>query len=166
MTFKRERVQEIMPDELPEDIDYKSLEPAQMKELAVQIYIDSQLNPKSKPLSQEQVASLFGRSQKWMSVALRDSGVLEKIEKKMRSDVILAQAMLQRAAPEIALKTIESARKTRSEKFEYITQVDRRDVLDRAGVRAEKQEATDVNITFTNGAFTLGMPESKGRNEA
>lgn len=165
MTFKRERVQEILAEEIPTDIDYKSLPPEEQRELAVQIYIDSQLNPKSTPLSQAKVAEMFGKSQRWVSDSLHNSGVLDKIEKRTRSNVILAQAMLQKAAPEIALKTIESARKERDEKFEYITQGDRRDILDRAGVRAEKQEASDVNITFTNGGFALGMPHSKGQNE-
>ena len=165
MIFKRDIVQELMSKELPDDVDYKSLEPEQAKELAVQIYIDSHLNPKSEPMSQQKVAQLFGRSQKWLSLAIQDTGVLEKVEKRTRANAILAQAILQSAAPEIAIKTIESARKNRGEKYEYINQGDRRDILDRAGVRAEKKEANDVSITFTNGAFMLGMPKSKGRNE-
>ena len=145
---------------MDETIDYKSLDLPEQRRLAVEMYIESKLDPSKKPLTQREIGALFGHSQKWVSDALIDSGTLERIEKRTRSNVILARAMANHAAPSLMLDMIESARKRRDKKFEYITQQDRRDVLDRAGVRAEKQEATDVNIRFVDGVgFNTGMPE-------
>ena len=144
-----------------EDIDYMSLPPDEQKALAIDIYIDSRVNPDKKPLRQIDVAAMFGHKQKWLSSALADSGILERFERRTRSNVIIARAMANKAAPEIMQKTIESARKARGNKFEYITQQDRRDVLDRAGVRAEKEDAQAVTVTFAGGGFDIGMPEGK-----
>lgn len=147
---------------IDESIDYKNLPVEEQRELAVQIWIDEHANhtdPWDKPKTQKEIAEMFGRSQSWMSETLIHSGTLDKIEKRTRSNVVLARAMMQSAAPKIAAETIRSAMKKRDQNFEYITQQDRRDVLDRAGVRAEKQEASDVNIRFVSGGgFTPGMP--------
>jgi len=144
---------------MDEIIDYKNLPPEEKQELAVEIYLDSRTDPDKKPLTQKEVAAMFGRSQEWLSKTLLNAGVIEKIERRTRSNVVLARAMANKAAPEMMRRTIESARKHRGDKFEYINQQDRRDILDRAGVRAEKQEAMDVNITFADGAgFNTGMP--------
>lgn len=142
-----------------ENIDYRSLPPEEQKDLVVQMYVESRIDPDRKPMTQVELAKLFGHSQYWVSKALIDSGVLDRFERRTRSDVVIARAMLQHAAPKVAQETIKSAMKKRAPKYEYITQQDRREVLERAGVRAEKQEATDVNITFTNGVgFSTGMP--------
>lgn len=144
---------------MDDTIDYKSLPLEEQKELAVRMYIESRTDPNAKPLTQTEVAKKFGKSQTWMSAAIIDSGTIERIEKRTRSNVVLAKAMMQHAAPKVAEETIKSAMKKRAPKFEYITQQDRRDVLDRAGVRVEKQEAMDVNITFADGiGFNTGMP--------
>lgn len=144
-----------------EAVDYSTLSAEEKREIAVRLYIDSRIDPYKTPIKQVEIAKMLGMSQSWVSEALRHDTTLDNIERKTRADAILARAMMQAAAPEIARKTILSAHKDRPAKFEYITQGDRRDVLDRAGVRAEKQEATDVNITFTNGGFDIGMPGEK-----
>lgn len=149
---------------IDESIDYKSLPVEEQRELAVQIWIDEHANhtdPWDKPKTQKEIAEMFGRSQSWMSETLIHSATLEKIERRMRSNVILAKAMMQQAAPKVAEETIKSALKERETNFEYITQQDRRDVLDRAGVRAEKQEQLAVTVTFAGGGFDVGMPEGK-----
>lgn len=146
-----------------EEIDYSAMTVEELREIAVRMYIESRIDPYGTPLKQAEIAAKLGKSQSWVSDAIRNSSTLDSIEKKTRSDAILARAMMQAAAPAIARKTIMSAHKSRPAKFEYITQGDRRDVLDRAGVRAEKQEATDVNIRFVNGDFEIGMPSEVGK---
>jgi hypothetical protein len=54
--------------------------------------------------------------------------------------------------------TVESAFKLRDEKYEYINQGDRRDILDRAGVRAEKKESQDIVLSFAGAPVNPGMP--------
>ena len=144
---------------MEESIDYKSLPLEEQRALAVQMYIESRTDIEQKPLTQVEIAKMFGHSQKWVSESLHNSGVLEVIERRTRSNVILAKAMMNHAAPRVALETIKSALQKREDKFEYITQGDRRDVLDRAGVRAEKEDAQAVTVTFAGGGFSVGMPE-------
>ena len=146
---------------IDESIDYKNLPIEEQRYLAVQMYIETHSNPNEKPMSQTQIAKIFGKSQTWMSETLIRSEVLDRIEKRTRSNVVLARAMMQTAAPMVAEKTIESALKDRESNYEYITQQDRRDVLERAGVRAEKEESQAVTISFAGGSFDVGMPEGK-----
>lgn len=145
---------------MDETIDYKSLEPAEQKRLACEMYIESRMNHEyGERLTQAEIGKMFGHNQQWVSAALADEGTLDRLERRTRSDVIIARAMANKAAPEMMLDLIKSARKKRADQFEYITQQDRRDILDRAGVRAEKQEATDVTIRFADGVgFATGMP--------
>jgi hypothetical protein len=72
--------------------------------------------------------------------------------------VLLAQAIAERAAAQVMRETVQSAFKRRDKKYEYITQGDRRDILDRAGVRVEKKEAADVTVSFKTNGIGLGMP--------
>lgn len=123
-------------------------------------YIESHTNPNLKPLTQVEIGKKYGVSQTTVSNIMLDSGALERVRRRTRSNIILAQAIMESAAPEVAKRTVKSAMKDRDEKFEYITQGDRRDVLDRAGVRASKEEKNEVTISFASGGFDVGMPES------
>ena len=145
-------------EDMGNEIDYKNLPIEEKRELTVKLYVESRIDPYKEPIKQKDLAEMMGMSQSWVSEQIRNSNTLSNYERKTRADAILARAMMQAAAPAIARKTILSAQKDRDLSFEYITQNDRRDVLDRAGVRAEKQEAMDVNITFSNGGFDIGMP--------
>lgn len=46
--------------------------------------------------------------------------------------------------------------------FQYLWQNAIRDTLDRAGIKAQKEEKQDINITFAGGGFDVGMPEDDG----
>ena len=46
--------------------------------------------------------------------------------------------------------------------FQYLWQNAIRDTLDRAGIKAPKEEERDINITFTGGGFDVNMPEDDG----
>lgn len=45
--------------------------------------------------------------------------------------------------------------------FQYLWQNAIRDTLDRAGIKAPKEEERDINITFTGGGFDVNMPEDE-----
>ena len=121
-------------------------------------YIDSRADPYAEPLTQEDLAEEYGVSRRTIGYVLQDSAVLERVRRRTRSDVLVAQAIAERAAAQIMRETVQSAFKLRDEKYEYINQSDRRDILDRAGVRVEKKESADVNVTFRTGGIGLGMP--------
>lgn len=121
-------------------------------------YIDSRADPYATPITQQELADEYGVCQKTISNVLADSGILEKIRRRTKADVLLAQAIAERAAAEVMRQTVQSAFKPREDKYEYITQGDRRDILDRAGVRVEKKEAADVTVSFKANGIGLGMP--------
>lgn len=130
------------------------------REALVVEYIESHTKPDMKPLTQVEIGRKYGVSQTTVSKILIDSKTIERVQRRTKSNVALAQAIMESAAPEVAKRTVRSALTEREEKFEYITQGDRRDVLDRAGVRAAKEEKNEVTISFASGGFDVGMPES------
>lgn len=135
----------------------------EMKEEIVHRYVESRADPFAVPITQTELAKEYGVGQATISRVISDSGVVERVRRRTKASVELAQAIAEEAAAHAMRATVESAFKPREEKYEYINQGDRRDILDRAGVRAEKKEAADVNISFTNGGFDVGMPGSKGK---
>jgi transposase-like protein len=130
----------------------------EMKEEIVHKYIESRSDPYAVPITQAQLAEEYGLGQSTISRIISDSGVIERVRRRTKSSVLLAQAIAEEAAAHAMRATVESAFKQRDEKYEYINQGDRRDILDRAGVRAEKSDKQDVTISFKTGDFDVGMP--------
>lgn len=128
----------------------------------VRRYIESRADPDAEPLTQAVLAQEYGVSRRTIGNVLIDSGVLERALRRTRSDVMVAQAIAEAAAARVMRETVKSAFKMRNEKYEYITQGDRRDILDRAGVRATKEEKQEVNITFNGGGVPIGVPNRAG----
>lgn len=132
-----------------------------MKEEIVHRYIESRADPFAVPITQTQLAEEYGVGQATISRVISDSGVVERVRRRTKASVALAQAIAEEAAAHAMRATVESAFKPREEKYEYINQGDRRDILDRAGVRAEKSDKQDVTISFKEGGFDVGMPGEK-----
>ena len=45
--------------------------------------------------------------------------------------------------------------------YQYLWQNVSRDVLDRAGIKAPKEDKQDISISFAGGGFEVNMPEDK-----
>ena len=130
----------------------------EMKDEIVHRYVESRADPFATPITQVQLAKEYGVAQVTISRVISDSGVLERVRRRTKSSVILAQAIAEEAAAHAMRATVESAFKPREEKYEYINQGDRRDILDRAGVRAEKSEKQDITLSFAGVPVNPGMP--------
>lgn len=130
------------------------------REEIVYRYVKSQTEDE-EPLTQAALAKEYGVCQRTVSNIIRDSGILEKIRRRTKSNVLIAQAMAEEASAKVMRETIRSAFKKREDKFEYINQGDRRDILDRAGVRSEKKDEHDVTITLSDGGLNVGLPEDE-----
>lgn len=130
------------------------------REEIVYRYVKSQTEDE-EPLTQAALAKEYGVCQRTVSNIIRDSGILEKIRRRTKSNVLIAQAMAEEASAKAMRETIRSAFKKRADKFEYINQGDRRDILDRAGVRSEKKDEHDVTITLSDGGLNVGLPEDE-----
>ena len=130
------------------------------REEIVYRYVKSQTEDE-EPLTQAALAKEYGVCQRTVSNIILDSGILEKIRRRTKSNVLIAQAMAEEASAKAMRETIRSAFKKREDKFEYINQGDRRDILDRAGVRSEKKDEHDVTITLSDGGLNVGLPEDE-----
>ena len=131
----------------------------EQREEIVHKYIASRADSYAVPVTQTQLAEEYGVAQSTISGVISDSGVIERVRRRTKSSVMLAQAIAEEAAANIMRESVNSAFKLRDEKYEYINQSDRRDILDRAGVRAEKSDKQDVTISFkAGGGFDVGMP--------
>lgn len=139
----------------------KKLSDEQREEI-VHRYIESRADPFAVPITQTQLAEEYGVGQATISRIIADSGVIERVRRRTKASVALAQAIAEEAAAHAMRATVESAFKLREEKYEYINQGDRRDILDRAGVRAASEEKPDVNIIFNGGSVPIGVPDRTG----
>lgn len=129
------------------------------KEEILSEYINSRTEPGRKPVTQRELAKKYGVDQSRISRIICDSDTIERMRRRTRVSVLIAQAMAESAAPKIMEETIKSAFKKRDAKFEYINQGDRRDILDRAGVRVEKGEKQEITLSFASGlSIEPGMP--------
>lgn len=45
--------------------------------------------------------------------------------------------------------------------YQYLWQNASRDILDRAGIKAQKEDKQDISISFAGGGFEVNMPEDK-----
>ena len=125
-------------------------------------YVDSRIDLERKPVTQMELAKKYGISQSVISRIISNSDVLTRMRRRTKSDVAIAQAMAERAAPKIMAETIKDALKPRKDKLRYLNQNAARDVLDRAGVRAAKDEKPEVVVTFASGHMVKpAMPERK-----
>ena len=116
-------------------------------------YIEPRMDPYyvGKPVTQAQLAKEYGVSQSLISDIIAKSSTIERMRKRTKASVLLAQAMAEHAAPQIMAETIKDALKPRSDKLRYLNQNAGRDVLDRAGVRAAKEDKQEVKVTFASG---------------
>lgn len=130
----------------------------EQKQAIVQTYIDA--IAEGRPIRQKDLGEQYGITQAAVSNILNDAEVVRSARRRQAVNVVMAQAIFERAAAKVAQATVESALKDRDEKYEYITQMDRRDVLDRAGVRAKDESSSEISITFAGGAgVNVGMPQ-------
>lgn len=82
---------------------------------------------------------------------------------KALSDARLAQAKIRilEQVPAALDRNEEILNTDYDPAFQYLWQNAIRDTLDRAGIKAPKDEDRDINITFTGGGFDVNMPEDE-----
>lgn len=134
----------------------------QEKEEILLTYIESRFDAEKykKPVTQQELARQYGVDQSTISRVISSSDEIEALNRRMRVDTLLSQAMAQRAAPKVMAEMIKDALKPRKDKLRYLNQNAARDVLDRAGVRAVKEDRQELVLSFASGeAVRPRMPE-------
>ena len=112
----------------------------------------------------ESVADLaeeYGVSTMTIRRILCETENADKIKALKEARLAQAQLRILEQVP-IALDRNEEILETNYDPaFQYLWQNAIRDTLDRAGIKAPKEEERDINITFTGGGFDVNMPEDE-----
>lgn len=127
-----------------------------MKSEAVRLYFEENREP-------DEIARQIGASEKQVKTILGDLKRLEAYRKKSEAAKLRAQICVYESAEEAARH--QAALLSQSEGNDNIRQRAAKDILDRAGIRMQKDCGKDVVIRFAAGAPALGMPDGTGGKE-
>lgn len=132
------------------------------KDEIITAYIESRIFPDryDHAVKQKELAEKYGVNQSTISRVITSSEEVTRLQKRTRTSTLLAQTMAQLAAPRVMEETIKDALKERDDNFGYLSQNARRDVLERAGVRAQNDAKQEVTVSFASGmSVRPKMPE-------
>ena len=111
---------------------------------------------------QKDIQAHMGIGQSTISEIVNHPDNLTKMLKRTTADKVRAQIKINHHLLEAADTQIELMRGDYEDQYKYLKQNAARDILDRGGVRAEKEEKPDVRITMDfgdSGSFDLGVPD-------
>ena len=118
-----------------------------MKSEAVRLYFEENREP-------DEIARQIGASERQVKTILGDLKRLEAYRKKSEAAKLRAQICV-----------YESAEEAARHQAALLSQSEGNDILDRAGIRMQKDCGKDVVIRFAAGAPALGMPDGTGGKE-
>ena len=127
-----------------------------MKSEAVRLYFEEIREP-------DDIARQIGASERQVKTILGDLKRLEAYRKKSEAAKLRAQICVYESAEEAARH--QAALLNQSEGNDNIRQRAAKDILDRAGIRMQKDYGKDIVIRFAAGAPALGMPDGTGGKE-
>ena len=110
-----------------------------------------------------EIAARLGISLRQAKTVLGDLARLETYKKRSEAAKLRAQICVNKSAEEAARR--QAALLLDGEVNETISQRAAKDILDRAGIRMQKDYGKDVVIRFAAGAPALGMPDGTGGKE-
>lgn len=117
---------------------------------------------------QKDLSAKFGVTQSRISDIVNHPDNLTRMLKRTTADKVRAQIKINNHLLEAVDKQIELMRGEYDVQYKYLNQNAARDILDRGGVRVEKDEKPDVRIALDfgdAGAFELGVPDHSGDND-
>lgn len=139
------------------------------KDAIVLAYIESRIFPEKydgRRVKQKELAEKYGVNQSTISRIITSSDEVGRLQKRTQTRTLIAQSMAQLASPRVMEETIKDALKERKDEFGYLSQNARRDVLDRAGVRAASDNKQEVTVSFASGMNVRPrMPEREESGE-
>lgn len=112
-------------------------------------------------LEAEEIAQRLGVTLRAVNAVLSDPKALAPYRAKSEAAKLRAQICVNESAEEAAKKQAALL----MVETESVSQRAAKDILDRAGVRMEKEQKTDVTIRFAGGAPKLGLPKREDEGE-
>lgn len=118
---------------------------------------------------QVDLAKKFGVAQGRISDTVNDPKVLSKMLSRTTANRVRAQMRINRHLEEAVDTQIGLMQADYEDQYKYLKQNAARDILDRGGVRVEKEEKPDTQVVLNfgdSGGFSLGVPDhSQDENE-
>lgn len=106
----------------------------------------------------EEIAELLGREPGEIEEALGDPEALDRYRKKSEAIKVRAQIRVNKSAERAARRQAELLESEEKGGTPTVRQRAAKDILDRAGVRLEKEGRGEITIRFISGVPQLGMP--------
>lgn len=108
-----------------------------------------------------EIAKAYGVSRTAIYNALHRAEFADRMKELREARLATAQLRILEQA-EKALDRNEDILNTEYDPaYQYLWQNASRDVLDRAGIKAPKEDKQDISISFAGGGFEVNMPEDK-----
>ena len=107
----------------------------------------------------EAIAAMLGLKERTVIAMLDDPGALETYRRRSEAAKVRAQIRLNESAEAAAKLQARLMNGEESEGSATISHRAAKDILDRAGVRVQKEARQDVTVTFAGGAPELGLPQ-------
>lgn len=134
----------------------------EMKDEIVHLYFEEDWR-------QVDLAKKFSVTQGVISGVVNDPKVLSKMLSRTTANRVRAQMRINRHLEEAVDTQIDLMKADYDDQYKYLKQNAARDILDRGGVRVEKEEKPDTQVVLNfgdSGGFTLGVPDhSQDENE-
>lgn len=134
----------------------------EMKDEIVHLYFEEDAR-------QVDLAKKYNVTQGVISGVVNDPKVLSKMLSRTTANRVRAQMRINRHLEEAVDTQIELMQADYEDQYKYLKQNAARDILDRGGVRVEKEEKPDTQVVLNfgdSGGFSLGVPDhSQDENE-
>lgn len=138
----------------------KLLPPEIRAEIADAYYLENK--------KQSDIAKEYGVNQSTISRIINDVEVMQSVLKATTASKIRALVRVHQHLDEAVDTQIELMRGQYEDQYKYLKQNAARDLLDRGGVRTEKEEHAETRVVVDFGgasSLTLGVPDHSKDNE-
>lgn len=112
--------------------------------------------------TQKEIAKQYHVNQSTISRIINDVEVMQSVLKATTASKIRALVRVHQHLDEAVDTQIELMRGQYEDQYKYLKQNAARDILDRGGVRAEKEESAETRVIVdfgSAGGLTLGVPD-------
>ena len=108
-----------------------------------------------------ELAEAYGVSRTAIYNALHRAEFADRMKELREARLATAQLRILEQAEKVLDRNEDILNTEYDPAYQYLWQNASRDVLDRAGIKAPKEDKQDISISFAGGGFEVNMPEDK-----